>query len=201
MKVIGIIGGIGAGKSTIVSIMNELTPIKIISADLIGHQVLRKGNKAYNPVVNTFGDIILSEDGEIDRKKLGDIVFSSEHLVEVLNKITHPIIREEIELLIEEYKLNYKEQHIILEAALLIESGLIDLTDVVIAVHAEVGKRTNRVSNRDNISLVQISARMNAQKKWDELKNHANYIIDNNNGLDCTRSQVVEILKVLKEEL
>ena len=201
MKVIGIIGGIGAGKSTIVAMMNELMPMKIISADLIGHGVLKKDSKAYTPVIDTFGRKILDKEEEIDRRKLAEIVFSSPQLIKELNGITHPVIKEEVESLVQEYKVTAPGQHIILEAALLIESGLIELTDLVIAVHAEVNERTRRVTSRDNIATDQILDRMKAQKDWKELSKYADYTIDNNKGLANTKKQVKEILKVLKEKV
>ncbi len=200
MKVIGIIGGIGSGKSTVVAIMSNLEPIKVISADLIGHEILKKGNKAYEPVINVFGEQIIDENNQIDRKKLGEIVFSSPSLLKTLNQITHPIITEEIMSLINEYKTNLNSGYIILESALLIESGLIELTDIVIAVHAEVNERTKRVINRDNISNDQIMGRMNAQKKWEEISKYADYTINNNANLEDTKNQVIKLLKILKEE-
>ena len=117
MKVIGIVGGIGAGKSTVVALINEIQPIHSISADLIGHEILKKGQRGYAPVIATFGKGILDEKGEIIRKRLGEIVFQNPQLVKKLNAITHPIITQVIKERIELYQQTTPGQHIILEAA------------------------------------------------------------------------------------
>lgn len=199
MKVIGIVGGIGAGKSTVVALMNEIKPIHVISADLIGHEILRKGQRGYEPVVDAFGESILNEEGEIVRALLGQMVFGSSERLQKLNKITHPIITEVIKERISYYKQTSPGQHIVLEAALLIESGLIHLTDKVIAVYAEVGERTKRVIKRDGIDEAQIKHRLQAQKDWSEIARVADYIIDNSISLEATKTQIEQILMALEE--
>lgn len=200
MKVIGIVGGIGAGKSTVVALMNEIRPIHVISADLIGHDILRKGQRGYEPVIDAFGETILDEEGEIVRGRLAQMVFGNPERLQKLNAITHPIITE----VVKERILNYKKiapgQHIVLEAALLIESGLIDLTDRVVAVYAEREERTRRVIKRDGIDEDQIKHRLKAQKEWSEIASIADYIIDNSISLEATKIQIEQILIALEEE-
>lgn len=200
MKVIGIVGGIGAGKSTVVALMNELRPIHVISADLIGHEILRKGQRGYGPVINAFGETILDEEGEIVRGRLAQLVFGHPEHLQKLNAITHPIIKEVIKERILSYKQIAPGQHIVLEAALLIESGLIDLTDSVIAVYAEREERTRRVFKRDGIDEEQIKHRLKAQKEWSEIAGIADYIIDNSISLEATKVQIEQILIALEEE-
>lgn len=200
MKVIGIVGGIGAGKSTVVALMNEIKPIHSISADLIGHEILRKGQKGYGPVIKAFGESILDESGEIVRERLGKMVFGYPERLEKLNAITHPLITEIIKERIVSYQQIAPSQHIVLEAALLIESGLIQLTDVVIAVYAEVSERTKRVMMRDGIDETQMIRRLKAQKEWEEIERVADYIIDNSISLEATKMQIQQILIALEEE-
>lgn len=197
MKVIGIVGGIGAGKSTIVALMNELQPMSIISADLIGHEILLKGQSAYKPIVDSFGDTILDASGEIVRQKLAQDIFGDPTKVARLNAITHPIIINRIKERIKEAQISAPGQHIILEAALLLESGLIDLTDVVIAVYADVDLRIKRVIERENLDSEHILKRIKAQKQWEELKAVADYVIDNSHSLEITRAQVQQVLTQL----
>ena len=128
MKVIGIVGGMGAGKSTVITIMNKMQPFSYISADLIGHEILLKGEAAYQPIIEAFGEEILDASGEIVRQKLGQVVFGNKEKVALLNEITHPIITTKIKERIAYYQKAASNQHIILEAALLLESGLVDLT-------------------------------------------------------------------------
>ena len=85
MKIIGIVGGMGAGKSTVIALLNEVQPVSYISADLIGHEILLKGQPAYLPILETFGESILDSQGEIVRKKLGQLVFGNEESVRRLN--------------------------------------------------------------------------------------------------------------------
>lgn len=200
MKVIGIVGGIGAGKSTVVALMNEIKPIHVISADLIGHEILRKGQRGYEPVIEAFGESILDEEGEIVRGLLGQMVFGNPERLKKLNAITHPLITEVIKERIINYKQTSPKQHIVLEAALLIESGLIQLTDVVIAVYAESIERTKRVMKRDGIDEVQMMHRLKAQKEWTEMASVADYVIDNSISLESTKIQIEQILIALEEE-
>lgn len=193
MKVIGIVGGIGAGKSTIVALMNEIKPMTVISADLIGHEILLKGEPAYERIIQAFGKDILDDSGEIIRSKLGQIVFGDKEKLNRLNSITHPIISERIKAQIAHAKKVAPGRHIILEAALLLESGLVDLTDVVIAVYADSNLRVNRVMLREGLERDHVLKRMAAQKEWEEMKKAANYIIDNSFSLETTREQIRQL--------
>lgn len=197
MKVIGIVGGMGAGKSTVITIMNEIQPLSCISADLIGHEILLKGAAAYQPIIKAFGEEILDESGEIERQKLGRLVFGNTEKVALLNAITHPIITTKVKERIAYYQKMAPGQHIILEAALLLESGLVDLTDVVIAVYADQDIRLKRVMARERLDEKHILKRFKAQKEWEELKAAADYVIDNGISLDATATQIKQLLTLL----
>ena len=198
MKVIGIVGGMGAGKSTVVALLSEMEPVSSISADLIGHEILRKGEPAYMPILEAFGPGILDESGEIVRKKLGQAVFGDEEKVKRLNEITHPLIMERVIWQIEASKRVTPQRHIILEAALLLESGLVDLTDLVIAVYADPSVRMKRVIQREGLSKSQIIKRFKAQKEWEEIKAAADYVIDNSVSLEETKKQIRRILQEIE---
>lgn len=197
MKVIGIVGGMGAGKSTVITIMNKMQPFSYISADLIGHEILLKGEAAYQPIIEAFGEEILDASGEIVRQKLGQVVFGNKEKVALLNEITHPIITTKIKERIAYYQKAAPNQHIILEAALLLESGLVDLTDVVIAVYADKNVRLKRVKARENLDEKHILKRFKAQKEWEELKAAADYVIDNGISLEATTMQIKKLLTLL----
>lgn len=198
MKIIGIVGGIGAGKTTVAALLTELTPIEVIEADTVGHEILLKGQAAYEPILAAFGPSILDEQGEIVRKKLGNIVFSDPSKLQTLNEITHPLIRKEIERRIAWFKLAAPQHHILLEAALLIESGLIELVDTVIAVYAEENIRIERVMQREGVASEAVTARMKVQKSWEDFKAVADYVVDNSISLQQTKVQIQNILKELK---
>ncbi len=197
MKVIGLVGGIGSGKSTVIAQMNEIMPINSICADVIGHEILKKENRGYAPVLTAFGEDILDETGEISRKKLAAKVFGHPERLVLLNHITHPLITQVIEEKIETFKNQQPNKHITLEAALLVESGLTRLTDVIIAVYANVDLRIKRVVERDKVDIKQVKARIDAQKDWEELKKAADYIIDTGISPQETKRQIQEILSLL----
>lgn len=197
MKVIGIVGGMGAGKSTIIEMMQQIQPMSYISADQIGHEILQKDGAAYLPIIEAFGPEILDDAEDIVRKKLGQIVFGNPEKVAQLNEITHPLITKKVKESIAHYKKTAPHQHIILEAALLLESGLVDLTDVVIAVYADQDLRLKRVVARENLDEAHILKRFNAQKEWEELKAAADYVIDNGISLEVTMTQIKQLLTLL----
>lgn len=198
MKIIGIVGGMGAGKSTVIALMNQEQPISYISADQIGHEILKKGQAAYEPVIQNFGEDILDASGEIVRRRLGEIVFKEPSKVQLLNQITHPLITKKILESIASFKEKAPGQHIVLEAALLLESGLVDLTDVVLAVYTDPEIRLKRVVMREGLDEAQIIQRFKAQKEWEELRRAADYVIDNSVSLEHTKEQIIAFLKKIE---
>jgi dephospho-CoA kinase len=194
MKVLGIVGGIGAGKTTIVSLIKQMKDTFVISADQIGHQLLLKGNMGYQQVVDHFGKEILSDSGEIVRKRLGELVFKDSQKLRCLNKITHPLIYNEVKRQIEVCQKQAKFEFIIIDAALLIEIGLTDFVDVIVAVYANDEVRINRLMKREGLSKEQILERFKAQKKWEEFTSITHTIIDNSFELENTEKQIKKII-------
>ena len=96
MKVIGVTGGVGSGKSVVLSILEKDYHAETILADLVAHDLMQPGGKSYEDIVEAFGDGILNDDGTIDRVKLGNIVFHDAEKLQKLNAITHPNVKEEI---------------------------------------------------------------------------------------------------------
>ncbi|MGL4361938.1 MAG: dephospho-CoA kinase [Cellulosilyticaceae bacterium] len=195
MKIIGIIGGSGAGKSTIVSLIESLVSCHVIGADEVGHVLLSKTGEAYTPIIEEFGVDILDEERHINRKKLGSIVFSSKESLERLNKLTHPLIYKEIKTRIEQLKANNEYSYVIIDAALLIEIGLIKLCDVVIGVYADEKTRMLRIVERDNITEDEAYKRIEKQKKWQELEKESHFVINNTESYEDVKKQLEIILK------
>lgn len=133
MKFVGLTGGIASGKSTVSRIL-ENNGIPIIDADLIAREVVLPGRPAYQLIVKRFGSDVLLPDGNIDRPKLGSIVFADEEKRKILNQCTHPYIRMEILRLFIYYWLT-GEKVVVLDAPLLIEGGLDKFVNVVIVVY------------------------------------------------------------------
>ena len=145
MKVLGITGGIGSGKTLVLNILKENYNAEIIEADRLGHELMEPGRAVYNNVVSYFGRDILGKDDTIDRKKLGGIVFADKDKLRKLNELSHPVIRDEILRIIDEGR-NRGTELVVLEAALLIEEGYSSLCDHMVYVNSPDEIRKTRLT-------------------------------------------------------
>ena len=191
MFVIGLIGGIGSGKSSVSSILNSLG-VDVIDADKVGHEAYTPDSEGWRKVISAFGQDIVGPENEIDRKKLGSIVFSDPSEMEKLNKLMHPIIHD----LVEEKIQNLADQGInvvVLEAAILIEANWQDLTDEIWLAKANREVVIERVQLRNNFSREEIIKRIESQMSNNDREKHADIVIDN----DGTIEQLEETVKTL----
>ena len=190
MTVIGLTGGIASGKSTVTALLKEKGAV-IIDADKIAREIMSKGEPAWFEVLNYFGDEILNNDrSDIDRKKLAHIVFSDKAKLEVLNNITHPKIIEEIKRQVEEYKKAGKKI-IVIDAALLIETGLDKIADEVWVVAANEDIQLQRLMAREkDITKDEALKRIKSQMPLAEKLKFADRVIDNNSSIEETKKQV-----------
>ncbi len=194
MKVIGLTGNIGSGKSTVAEMFRQLGA-KIIDADSIARKIVEPGQRTWKEIKDVFGDEVISSDQSIDRQKLGDIVFNDVSKRELLDNITHPKIFDEINNLVNEYEKDHSNV-VIIEAALIIEKGgLLDLIDKLILVVVDEDTQTKRIKLRDDIPSDQIQSRIKSQMQISEKKKYADYIIDNNGSVLKTRTQANKIWK------
>ncbi len=188
MVVIGLTGGILSGKSTVAQMLSELGAV-VIDADKIGHEVYRPQSEAWKEVVATFGSEILKQDGEIDRKRLADIVFHNPEALERLNQIMHPrmhdVMKEEIERLRRE-----GVGVVVLEAALLVEAKWTDLVDQVWVTVAPEATVISRLKSRAGLSEEQALARIRSQLSLEERARHADVVINTDCSLNETRAVV-----------
>ena len=191
MFVIGLIGGIGSGKSSVSAILNSLG-VDVIDADKVGHEAYTPDSEGWRKVISAFGQDIVGPENEIDRKKLGSIVFSDPSEMEKLNKLMHPIIHD----LVEEKIQNLADQGInvvVLEAAILIEANWQDLTDEIWLAKANREVVIERVQLRNNFSREEIIKRIESQMSNNDREKHADIVIDN----DGTIEQLEETVKTL----
>ncbi|ONI47053.1 dephospho-CoA kinase [Candidatus Epulonipiscium fishelsonii] len=198
MMVIGIIGGIGSGKSTVVDIFSKLRKVYIINSDKIGHNILKSDGLAYKKIVETFGTEILDTDNEIIRSKLAKIVFSDKIQLDKLNGISHPLIYEIALQEIKQHKSEY--DYVIIEAALPIEMNLVELVDKMLAVYADEDMRIQRVIRRNNCTYSEAKSRVVSQKKWEQFKNISNYIIYNTVSLQDTENQIKAFIQKVENK-
>ena len=196
MKVIGLTGGIGSGKSTVSQLLLELGAV-ILDADKVGHEAYQPGTEVWREVVAAFGREILTPGGDIDRKKLGGIVFSNPESLARLNQIMHPRMYEMIKARIEEYR-QQGAKVVVLEAAVLLEAGWIPLVDGVWVTVASASEVVKRAKERTGLPEEQIRARIRSQLSTEERTKHADIVISNDGSLDELKTKVRELWQRLQ---
>jgi dephospho-CoA kinase len=193
MKVIGLTGGISSGKSTVAQFLAELGAV-IIDADKVGHEAFKPGTKLWREVTAAFGEQILTTDGEIDRQKLGEMVFADPKRLSQLNEIMHPRMSEMVRAQLEDYR-RQGVAVAVLEATLLIEAGgewikLVDEIWVTVASETTVLKR---LMERSGLSEAESLARIRSQMPPTEKVRHADVVINTEYSLDEMKAKVSEL--------
>ena len=195
MKVIGLTGGTGSGKS-IVSAFLEQNGAYVIDADKIAHDIIARGKPAYEELTSYFGGAILDENRNILRKKLGSIVFTNKEKLDFLNRCTHKYIIQEIDKKIAERKQKKEDTCIVLDAPLLLEANLESRCSEIWVVFAEEEVRARRIMERDNITYQDAKNRIGSQKNWEVYRQKANLILDNSKDLEHLKRQLESIFYV-----
>jgi dephospho-CoA kinase len=195
MRVFGLTGNIGSGKSTVAAMLRE-AGIPVLDADRISREVTAPGGRAYDAVVQEFGREILRDDGSIDRKRLGEIVFADPASRDRLERITHPAIFEAMKEAIAGIE---REGHraVVVEATLIHESGRKGLSEAVISVTCDPETAISRLAARDGMSRSQVEARLRAQMDADRKAGASDHVIDNSAGPEETSRQVKKIARIL----
>lgn len=197
MFVIGITGGIGSGKSLVMRLMKEEFSSAVIDTDSIGHELLQKEKKTYKEVVRVFGREILDTKQEIDRKKLGSLVFSDKKKLEALNGILHPAVEKEVDKrLLEFEKENFP--FVCLETALLFDVGYEKKCDEVWFVYTDEETRMKRLMKNRNLSEKNCKAIFNKQRSSEEFKTRSDRTIDNSLGEKEVLSQLRKIVALIR---
>jgi len=195
MKIIGLTGGIGSGKSTVAGLLIELGAV-IIDADKIGHDVLDSDSQAREQVVAAFGQLVLNTDGSVNRRELGRIVFADHKALSQLNQIMHPLIYRVIKTNLEQYR-EQGTMVVVIEAPLLIEASwatMVDSVWVVTATEANVLKRLEKTG----LSRNEIMARIRCQLTESERIKMADVVINNDYSLDELKLRVNRLWQELQ---
>lgn len=200
IMVIGLIGGIGTGKSAIADILEKNYESYIINADNIGHGFLKKSSVCYNELICAFGERILDHHHNIDRKELSKIVFNDQIKLTQLNAIIHPVMKKKIQELILQAKQTKQYQFIIVEAAILIEAGWVDLVDYIILVTCNHKERVKRLIASRDIDEIEAEMIISNQKKDEELLGYSNFVIDNSFNIENTEKQIYQMITRSKYE-
>lgn len=191
MKSIGLTGGIASGKSTVARMLAELG-VNVISADEIAHQVMRSGSALFEDIVAHFGSDILNEDGEIDRARLGEIVFANDNERRTLNNLVHT---EVIEVIKEDMA---KEKGLVaVEVPLLVEADMTGLFDKIVVVTAAPDQQLERLLKK-GISEEDALRRISSQIGNDERLRYADYILINKGSLINLQRQVENLLEFVE---
>lgn len=194
MLVLGLTGNIGCGKSSLSNIFKD-NNIDVIDADIISHHIF-EDKSLLQVVFNTFGDSIKNNDGTLNRKTLGSIVFNDDKQLKKLNSLTHPRIKEKIKEDIN--KLSSKEI-VVIDGALLIEGKFLDLVDKLIVITCEKGQQISRIINRDRCSMDEAIKKINSQMKQEDKIKYADYIIDNSSSITELQSEANKLINYIKE--
>lgn len=195
MLKVGLTGGIGSGKSTVARMFKERS-IPVIDADVIAREVLNLNPELLEEIKNEFGSEFFDEDGRLLRRKLGDYVFTSEIKRKKLEEIIMPYIKKDIFKHMKLYE-DLKENICILDAPILIETGINNDMDINVLVWVDKDTQIKRVMDRDKMSLDQVMNRINAQMPLDEKKKYVDIVIDTSVDIDYTETQVKKLLTSL----
>lgn len=197
MAVYGLTGGIGAGKSTVCSLLQELG-VAVVKGDEVGRQVVAKDSDGLAAIVSAFGEDILDSSGALDRRKLGALVFDDAAKRRQLEEIMHPLVKQCSRAIFEELTRN-GVPIIVYESALLFETQRHHEMQGTIVVSASAAQRVARVQQRDGSTAEEVRARIRAQMPEAEKCRLADYVLDNNGDLQDLRRQVQALVATLRQ--
>jgi len=197
MLVIGVTGGLGTGKSTVARMFGELGAV-VIDADAIAHEVMEPKRLAWREVVRAFGKEILNEDETINRKRLGERVFRDPEARRQLEAIVHPQVLRRIKQRLHRLKRHRRIRVVVVDVPLLVETGSQSLVEAVVVVTTPPDVQRQRLIGR-GMSEADAATRLRAQ--WDLAAKAAvaDYVVDNADGVEQTRRQVIQLWKRLLE--
>lgn len=194
MYVIGITGGVGAGKSEVLKILKEEANCEIIQADNVANEVKLKGQPCYEKIIDILGESILDPDGEINKHLMAIMIFENDAKRKQVEAVIHPAVKRYILDKIDECKREKKIDYLFIEAALLIEDGYKQICDEIWYIYASVATRTKRLMVSRNYSITKIESIMDSQLKESEFRKNCECVINNDGDLETTREDIRNIL-------
>ncbi|MGD9331056.1 MAG: dephospho-CoA kinase [Desulfobacterales bacterium] len=193
----GLTGGIASGKSTVSTMLAD-AGARVVDADRLAHEVVRKEGPAWQDIVRHFGNVVLNTDREIDRRALGEIVFRDMQAKQALESIVHPRVYHAMQRAIRSLSIDHPGDLIILDVPLLIESGWHESLSTVILVYVPERIQQVRLMRRDGLNAADAAARIGAQMPMDAKREHADFIIDNTGSREATHRQVLAVYHTLR---
>lgn len=186
---IGLTGGIASGKSTVSRLLVERGAL-LVDADRIAREIVLPGSPALGQIADRFGADMLLPDGSLDRKRLGNVVFSDAAERKALEEITHPAIRHEMMTRMRRLEEEHPQSLVVVDVPLLHESGLTDRFEEIIVVYVPKEIQLQRLMRRDGLTEAEASERLRSQWDMETKRERADYVIDNSKGMEETRQQV-----------
>ena len=190
MKTIGITGGVGAGKSTVLQYLEETYNCQIIMADDVANHLKEPGQICYEPIIGLLGTEVVQPDGAIDRKKMADLIFHDRALLKKVEAILHPAVRSYIEHAIEAERASFEHPFVVVEAALLIQCGYDTIMDEMWYVAVEDDVRRMRLKQSRGYSDEKIDAILASQLDDAAYRAACNVVIDNSGLPEETYRQI-----------
>lgn len=200
MKIIGITGGIGCGKSTVLAWIKENHQAAILETDRIAHELMEPGKRAYTDIVRAFGEGILAPDGRIDRKALGGIVFSDEEQLKLLNSLTHPAVKAYVRERISEEEKKETEL-VVVESALLLEDHYDAICDEIWYIYTSEPNRRERLKSSRGLTDEKITEILGSQSSEQFYLDGSDRVIHNDGDFAETGACVERALKEMKERI
>lgn len=197
MKILGVTGTSGSGKSTFTKILDEREDIKVVDADKVAKELSVPGTQYLKDIVSAFGEGILKEDGNLNRRALAHIIYSNENERKKLNSITFPHITREIYERIKAFA-DPKIKYAVIDAPLLFEAGLDKVCDNVISLVAEEDVQIKRICNRDGIDIETAKARLSSQKPVSFYTENSDIVIMNRENTDL-REEAEKLIEELEK--
>jgi len=189
-NIIGVTGGVGAGKSTILKYVGDNYNCKVVFSDDVANEIKKKGYPAYDELVRILGKEILGEDGEIDKGKMAASIFNDAKKLDKVNKILHPAVNTFIINIIDEEKLKNRLDFVFVEAALLIENGYKDIVDELWYVYANEDTRRTRLKDSRGYTDGKIDGIFRQQLDDETYRLNSDFVIDNSKDLDSAGEQI-----------
>lgn len=194
LRVIGITGGVGAGKSVVLNYLKEKYPCEILVADDIGNEVKMPGGRCYKAFIELVGTDIVLEDGTIDRAKAAEKIFADDALLDEVNALIHPAVKDEVRERTAKAKEEGKVGFVFIEAALLIEAGYLLELDELWYVCAGENLRAKRLMEARGYSTERIEGIMNQQLTEEEFRKYADRVIVNDGTIEELKEQIDKIM-------
>lgn len=190
MRFIGITGGVGAGKSEILKYIAKHYRCEIYLADDVARRIQQSGTECFRKLVDLLGTTVLGEDGELDRKKMAELVFSDSKLLEQVNAIVHPAVKTYLLLRLEAAKKKQEVELFFVEAALLIETGYGDIVDEMWYIYANDSVRAKRLQENRGYHKEKIEQIMASQLSEEAFRKASTFVIDNSGSLADSYQQI-----------